>query len=164
MAVTTDILRAWRDPRGVIRQKLADGPREDRALAVMMGACGLVFVSTWPESARRVELATQQGGDSPDLAALMGINLFVMIFVLPLILYGVALVSHLVARAFGGRGSQWGARMALGWGLLAASPALLFHGLLRGIVGESTGVSVAGGLVFVGFLWIWLSMLVEAQK
>ena len=32
-----DILTAWRAPRVLMREKLVHGPREDRALAVMMG-------------------------------------------------------------------------------------------------------------------------------
>ena len=42
MTVATDILRTWRRPRAVIREKLAAGVREDRALAVIMGAGALL--------------------------------------------------------------------------------------------------------------------------
>ena len=51
MPVVPDILRTWRDPRGVIRDRLSAGVREDRALATVMGACALMFVAQWPRLA-----------------------------------------------------------------------------------------------------------------
>ena len=52
MTITTDILRSWRHPRAVIREKLRAGDREDRALAVLMGASLLLFVAQWPGLSR----------------------------------------------------------------------------------------------------------------
>jgi hypothetical protein len=37
--VSTDIVRTYRAPRRVVREKLANGEREDRALATLMAAC-----------------------------------------------------------------------------------------------------------------------------
>ena len=100
----------------------------------------------------------------PSLQALMGINLFVLVFVLPLILYAVAGLSHLVARAFGGKGDHRSARLALVWSLLATAPAMLFQGLVGGLVGEGLQLTLVGVLVAVAFVWLWMSMLIETER
>lgn len=159
MAVTTDILRAWTSPRGLIREKLAAGLREDRALATCMGACALVFVAQWPRLARDAHL-----DPSVPLDARMGGTLMAAIFLLPLFLYLLAAASHLLARAFGGRGNWFRARLALFWALLAATPAMLLHGLVAGFMGPGTAALIVGGLVAAGFLYLWISMLAEAER
>ncbi len=90
MAVTTDILRAWGQPRGLIREKLAAGLREDRALATVMGAGLLLFVAQWPRLAREAHL-----DPSVPLDARMGGALLALLFMLPLALYALAALSHL---------------------------------------------------------------------
>ncbi|NKX72530.1 YIP1 family protein, partial [Rhodobacteraceae bacterium R_SAG3] len=52
MAVTTDITATYRGPRKVIARLLAMGPREDRLLAFVMGACVLMFIAQMPRLAR----------------------------------------------------------------------------------------------------------------
>jgi hypothetical protein len=159
MSVTLDILRAWRNPRGVLRARLAEGVREDRALATVMGACFLIFVSRWPELSRMAHL-----DPSVPLEARLGTTLFVMLFVVPLVLYLVAAVSHLIARLFGGRGNWFSSRLALFWALLALTPAMLLLGLVRGFLGEGGSATTLGGVVFAGFLYLWISMLYEAER
>lgn len=158
MAVTLDILRAWRDPRAVIREKLP-GASEASALAVLMTAAALAFVAQWPGLARAAHLDA-----TVPLQARLGGALMAVLFVLPLLAYGLALVSHVVARALGGRGSGLGARLALFWALLALTPAQLLLGLMAGFVGAGAGVTLLGGLALAGFFWIWLAMLVEVER
>jgi hypothetical protein len=158
MAVTTDIIALWRGPRRTFRAKLAGGPREDRAFAVLMAACGLSFVAQWPGLARAAHL-----DPSVPLDARMGGALLATVFLLPLLAYALAAISHLVARALGGQGTWFGARLALFWALLAVAPAALFYGLVAGIVGPGAGATLAGVVVFCGFAYLWLSMLVEAE-
>ena len=52
MSVTTDIVRTWRRPRLVMRDLLAQGRREDRAIAFLMISCFLIFVAQWPRLRR----------------------------------------------------------------------------------------------------------------
>ena len=52
MAITENILATYRDPSKVLIRLLSLGPREDRALAYLMGACILVFIAQWPKLAR----------------------------------------------------------------------------------------------------------------
>lgn len=171
MAITADILSAWKGPRQFIRTKQAENPPDAAVLVLMMAACFLVFVARWPSLARDAELQRQAAETAglpadqvPSLQALMGINLFVLVFVLPLILYGLAALSHLVARLSGGKGDHRGARLALVWALLATAPAMLFQGLVAGLVGPGLQLTLVGLGVAGLFLWQWLSMLIETER
>lgn len=159
MPVAPDILRSWRHPRAVLRAKLANGAREDRALATVMGACALIFVAQWPRLSREAYLQPEVPLDARMGAALLGI-----VFVLPLFAYGIAALSHLLARMMGGVGSYFGARLALFWAMLAWSPLVLLNGLVEGFVGPGPGATALGLLVLAGFLYLWINMLIEAES
>ncbi|WP_309665139.1 YIP1 family protein [Tabrizicola sp.] len=159
MAVTTDILATWARPRLTLRRKLADGVRDDRALAVLMGACALIFVAQLPALSR----AAHFNPEVP-LDARMGGALMATIFLLPPILYGVAAISHLVARLFGGKGSFFTARLALFWALLCVTPLMLLHGLVAGLIGSGIALTVVGVVVLAAFLTLWVLLLTEAER
>ena len=159
MTITADILRSWRDPRGVIRKKLAGGVREDRALATIMGAGVLLFVAQWPILSRAAFL-----DPATPLEARLGGALMACLFVLPLLGYTVAQISHLVMRLFGGKGSSFGARLALFWALLAVAPAMLIQGLFAGFLGQTAAVIAVQLAVLAAFLWMWVSMLTEVAR
>ncbi|MFC2967367.1 YIP1 family protein [Acidimangrovimonas pyrenivorans] len=158
MTITGDIAESYRAPGRVVRRKLANGQREERALATLMGACGMAFVAQWPALARAAHL-------NPDvpLDARMGGALMGAIFLLPLLAYGLAALSHLVAKAMGGQGGWFGARLALFWALLAISPLMLLQGLVAGLVGPGPALSAVGFVVLAGFLWLWLGGLRAAE-
>ncbi len=159
MPVVPDILRTWRDPRGVIRDRLSAGVREDRALATVMGACALMFVAQWPRLAREAYI-----DPSIPLEARLGGALLGVVFLLPLALYLIGALSHLVARVFGGKGTWYAARLSLFWALLAVTPALMFLGLLQGFLGQGGATRAVGGLVLLSFLYLWIRMLIEAES
>jgi hypothetical protein len=158
VAVTTDIVATWRRPRAVIRRHLAQGAREDRALVYLMLACGLIFVGQWP-ALQRAALADP----STPLDARLGGALMAWVFVAPLAMYAVAALSHLLARALGGRGTGYGARLALFWSLLAASPLWLLYGLVAGMIGPGPAMTATGVVAFAGFLVLWVAALIEAE-
>ena len=158
MPVTQDILATYRAPGKVVARLLTAGQREDRALAILMAGCGLVFVSQLPRLSRDAHLTGQ------DLNMMMGGALLAWIFLAPLMLYVLAGLSHLVARAFGGQGDWYGARLALFWALLATSPLLLLYGLVAGLVGPSPGLQAVGILWCAAFLWFWISGLRQAER
>ncbi|MBU9698386.1 YIP1 family protein [Rhodobacteraceae bacterium HSP-20] len=171
MPVVPDILASWRRPRAVIARKLADGVREDRAIATVMGACGLIFVAQWPGLAREAHLtriAAEMAGTPldqvPSLQALMGARLLALVFIAPLVFYALAAASHLVARLFGGRGTGFGARMALFWALFCTTPAILLQGLVGGFLGAGAAATVVGLMVLALFLYLWVNMLIEAER
>ena len=135
-----------------------DGPpREDRALAILMGACLVIFIAQWPRLSREAFVT-----DGLELNALLAGALFGWLFVAPLFLYGLALASHLVAKALGGQGTSFGARMALFWALLAAAPLWLLTGLTAGFIGPGTALNALGIIAFTAFVFFWLAGLAEA--
>ncbi len=159
MSVTRDIVRSWRRPREVMRRHLALGRREDRALIFLMVACIIIFVGQWPRLSREAFF-----DPSMPLDARLGGALFGWLFVAPLAFYVIAALSHMVARLFGGRGSWFGARLALFWSLLAASPLWLLVGLVAGFIGPGVELSVTGAIALLAFLVIWILSLVEAES
>ncbi len=159
MTVTGDILATWRRPRDILRGKLARGARDDRALATLMAACGLIFIAQWPALSRAATL-----DPSVPLEARMSGALLATVFLLPPALYAVAALSHLLARAIGGKGTHFGARLALFWALLCATPLMLLNGLVAGFLGPGLQALVVGVLVLAAFLWLWLTLLVEAER
>ena len=149
MTVAAEILATYRDPAGPVGRLVASGPREDRSLAILLAAAVLMFVAKTPALARAAHL-----DPSVPLNARLGITLFVMLFVLPLLAYALAWPLHLAMRALGGQGAASGARLALFWALFAIAPLMLVHGLLQGFLGpEAMGARIAGFVVFAGFLW-----------
>ena len=150
MSITRDIARTYRAPREVLRRRVSGPPREDRALAILMGACVLMFVEQWPFQARLayenpdVPLDMRLGG------ALMG-----WVFLAPLAFYVLAAVSHLVARVLGGQARWFDARMALFWALLASTPLWLLNGLVAGFVGPGPGQTIVGAAALLAFLVFW---------
>ena len=159
MPVSTDIVRTYRAPRQVLRQKLAGGVREDRALATLMAGCFLVFLSQFPVLSRQAHL-----DPSVPLDARLGGALMAWLFIAPVAAYVMAAASHLFARLFGGRGTWFGARLALFWALLAASPLWLLNGLVAGFVGPGTALNLAGVVAVGAFLVFWGVGLWEAER
>ena len=158
MSILRDIASTYRRPVPVLARRLSGGEREDRALAILMAGCGLLFVAQWPRLARDA-FETQT-----DLNMLMGGSLMALIFILPLLLYGIAALGRLVAKLFGGAGNGYAARMALFWALLAAAPVFLLNGLTEGFLGSGPQTMLTGVLALGVFLWFWLSGLLAVER
>src|SRR3990167_11439417 len=118
-----------------------------------MGASLLLFVVQWPSLSRAAFL-----DPSVPLDARMGGALMGCLFLVPLFAYALAALSHWIAKALGGQGSGYGARVALFWALLAVSPAVLFQGLIAGFIGPGAGLAAVGGIVGVGFFLVLLGL------
>ena len=181
MSVTLDIPRAWVRPARVMRDRLTRGVDEKVAFAYVAAASLLGFVAQLPALARRsripddlddairsenVEgriLTVPEDVAEAKFEALMSGALLGWIFLVPLLLYGVAQLSHWIARLVGGRGTALHARTALFWSFLAATPALLLAGLTTGFVGPGPAAALVGLVWISGFLWIWLNSLYVAE-
>ena len=157
MSLIRNIAATYRSPIRATARILAGGAREDRILALLMGACAAIFVAQWPRLSRQ---AFETG---EDLQMLMGNALFSMVFLLPLVLYGLAALSHLAARAAGGRGSFARARLALAWALVASMPVYLLWGLLAGFLGPGPGEDMVGLISLVVFVIFWGAGLKAAE-
>ncbi|MEM8822793.1 MAG: YIP1 family protein [Pseudomonadota bacterium] len=159
MSVSRDIPRAWIRPQTVMAEHMARGSYDDRGFLFLMLGCIMVFVAQLPRLSRQ---AFETG---EDFMLLMGGTLMAWIFVAPLLLIAIAALSHLVAKAIGGKGDWAQARLALGWSLLACTPAFLLHGLTGGFVGtDHPGFSLVGALALGAFFWLWLNSLYVAER
>ncbi|MEZ5768145.1 MAG: YIP1 family protein [Paracoccaceae bacterium] len=153
-----DIAEAYRRPAPVFRRRLGEAPREDRALAVLMAACLMVFVAQWPRLQR---LAFETG---EDFEPLVGGALFAWLFVMPLVAYALGTLTHVIARMLGGQGSAYAARFALFWALLVASPLWLLSGLVAGFIGEGPQLALVGAVALGAFLVHWTLNLWTAER
>ncbi len=158
MAVTTDIVRTWRGPGTVLKELLAHGQREDRAIAYVMAACLIIFISYLP----RIQYNVINGDGDFQRDASYAFLMWIM--VMPLFFYGLAAVLHLLAKAFRGSGSFYSARLALFWSLLASTPALLLYGLVQGLIGPGPEANIVGGVWLAAFLWFLIQTLRIAER
>lgn len=157
MPVTADIAASYRRPRTVVRDQLARGASEPRALAILMGACVVLFIAQWPGLARQAHL------QQVDLQPMMMGTLFAMVAVLPLLLYALAALTQLGARIIRRPVGGYGARFALFWALLAASPVFLLAGLVEGFIGPGPSLSLVEFLALTVFAFFWISGLRAAR-
>jgi hypothetical protein len=158
MAVSRDIAASYLRPRAVFARLLGQGTREDRALVFLILACALIFVAQWPRLARAAHL-----DPSVPLQARLGATLLVWVFVVPLVMYALAGLSHGLAQIFGGRGDWFSARLALFWALLVASPLWLLNGLVAGFIGPGPILDGVGFIALVGFLLFWTVNFWQAE-
>lgn len=159
MSITQRIVTSWRAPRHVMRGMLAAGPREDRALAILLAACLVMFIAQWPALSRAAHFQPE----IPLQARLSGALLATM-FMVPLLAYAIAALTHLAARAMGGQGTFFAARLALFWSLLAITPLTLLQGLVMGFIGPGPAATLTGVVVLAGFLFQWINTLIEAER
>lgn len=158
MSVIADMLSSYRGPHKVVARHLAMGVREDRALAVLMVGCVLLFVSSWPYNARLAHLEGQE------LGPLVGGSLFALLFIAPLVFYLLATLVAAVLRLAGWKGGAYASRFSLFWALLASSPLLLLHGLIKGYLGVGPQEQIVGVFWFLAFMWFWISGLFQAAR
>lgn len=161
MAVSADILRSYRAPRAVLRDRLAHAPegREGRALIYLMVACGLIFVAQWPRLARQAQLS-----DEVPFEALMAGALFGWMFVAPLFFYAIGALLGLVLRLVRREADPFAGRLALFWALLAVSPLVLAQGAVTALVGPGALSLVSGLVVMAAFMAILIAGLRAALE
>ena len=147
-------MRSWRAPHRVMRDLLAQGRREDRAIVFLMLACGLIFLAQWPRMMR-----LSQESDEVPLQVLLAGALMGWLIIAPLLLYGLAAALRLVMVALRRPLSWYAARLALFWALLAVSPLWLVHGLFAGLAGPGAATDAVGLAVLLVFFWILLGAL-----
>lgn len=157
MTVTTDLVTTWRAPRAALRRHLARGKSEAFAFALLLVFLVLAFVAQWPLASREAHIAGE-----PSAAPRIMARAFAVLATIPL-WYGLAALSHLAARLMGGRGSWYGARIALFWALATVGPLMLLQGLVAGMIGQGQALWWVTGGVGLAFLWLWLTMLHEAE-
>ncbi|MDS9468088.1 hypothetical protein RGQ15_10970 [Paracoccus sp. MBLB3053] len=148
VGIVPRIIESWWAPRRVVNS-LRGLP--DRALiAILMSAMLVFLIAQAPQHARDAYL-----DPSVPLQARMGGAMLAVMFMMPLLAYGLAalvsLISHIGPRPVDGHAS----RLALFWALLAVSPAMLLAGLVAGLIGPGPALSLTRAVAGVGFLVIW---------
>ena len=133
----------------------------------LMFGCFLFFLSILPVIQRDITLngtsTTMPGVETIQQA--MTSLLFGSMMLLPLVFYLIAFLAFLLTRALRHGATPYGARLAVFWGWLAASPVALFYGLLVGFNGIDHPGSVLIGAVWLAvLLWFWISGLAETSK
>jgi hypothetical protein len=157
MALTSDIVEGWRHPRRVVRRHLARGVSEPFAFSLLAVFLLVAFIAQWPVASRAVHLQPEVLMTQRLVAAGLGVLATIPLW------YGLAALSHLVARAFGGQGGWYGARIALFWSLVAISPMVLLQGLVGGFLGQGVQATALGLVVLAAFLALWLAAMREAE-
>lgn len=158
MTITTDLVATWRRPRAVLRSHLARGRSEPFVLSFLLVFLALAFVGQWPVAAREAFLAGEPSASPRILARALAVLATIPVW------YGLAALGHLSAMAMGGQGTWYGARLALFWALAATGPLMLFQGLVSGMIGPGPALTVVTLAVGIAFLWLWATLLHEAEK
>ena len=158
MSASTELVATWTAPRAALRRHLARGVSEPFAFSLLLIFLILAFVGQWPVAARDAHFA----GDASSAPRIFAKALAVLATI-PL-WYGLAAVSRLVARALGGQGSWYSARIALFWALAPVGPLMLLQGLVAGMIGPGPALVAVSSVTGIAFLWLWLTMLHEAEK
>ena len=158
MALIPDIIDSWHAPAKGLRRHLARPRSEPFAFTFLVTFLLISFVAQWPSASRTAYLHPDQPMvqtlEATGLALLASIPLW----------YGLAALSRLIAQGLGGKGTWYGARLALFWALVTVSPAMLLQGLTAGFLGQgpqATALNIAIGLAF---LTLWVFMLREAER
>jgi hypothetical protein len=159
MPVSRDIAQMYRRPRAVVRGLYAMGPREDRAIAWLMIGCFLVFISRLP-ALQRAAMNTESNFQQDTIYAF-----FALLMIAPLLFYLMAAIFFLMTKVVRPNVTAYGARLAVFWGWLAATPVALFYGLLVGFNGlDHPGTVLIGAVWLVVLLLFWISGLAEVSK
>ena len=158
MSVTTDIVQAWRRPKAVMQRHLQRPKSEPFAFSLLVAFLLLAFVSLWPVLSRQTVLQPEV----PMVQRLVASGL-ALLALIPFF-YLLAALSRWIAKAMGGQGSYYTARLALFSALLAVTPGMLLQGLAAGMIGPGLQANLVAALVGLAFLWIWISMLREAER
>lgn len=149
MSVVRNIIRTYQSPRKTISGLIAQGPKEPEVLVFAMLACGLIFVAQWPVLSRAAAL-----DPSVTFEQRMGGALFGIMFMLPLLLYGLAGLLQLGLRVFSRKVMGLHVRLVLFWSLLSVTPLMLVQGGLSAFLGATAAVMLFGFVVAGVFLYI----------
>jgi len=160
MSIAKDIVRTYRAPSEVqARQMRAGEHSEGRALAVLMGACFLIFVAALPFLSREAFL-----DPSITFQERMAGAFFAWLLMMPLVFYVVSLIVVAVLKVLRIAAPAHHVRMGIFWALLASTPLWLFSGLAAGFTGESPGAAIAAVAAIGAFVVFAIFGLVAAVR
>ncbi|HSF92884.1 MAG TPA: hypothetical protein VLA51_11865 [Paracoccaceae bacterium] len=160
------ILSGYSDIHGSLVRQLDGGLGEERILAYAAYVSLIAGVAQLPGSVRSVA----QTGQADSFGAVVIGGFVATLFFAPLFLYGLAALSHLLAKPFGAKGTFFTARAGFFWSLVLASPLMLINSLALAILftfGRDMPAAIGpylGLTVFGIWLWIWAACLEVAES
>ena len=160
MSIAGEIVRAYRSPRAAMRRRLEAHPGEERLLMYLVVAILLFFVARIPNL---LASSSAQATAEVSGSAIFVTNLVASFFFAPLLFYGVAAISRLACRVFGGKGNGYAARLALFWTLLVISPLALLSTILQSafpVLWLATALPI---VMFLLFAFVWGACLSVAE-
>lgn len=153
-----EIAHAYRAPRAAMARQVREGMNEGRSLFHLFAACAMGAAASLPDALR----AAQALPAGEARAGVVPAHIFGYMFVAPPVMYAVAALVHLAARAFGGRGGFAGARAALFWALLLGGPLALALSVAEASgAGAWLRLAVAGATAY--WLWLLAASLAETE-
>lgn len=159
MSLTLNIIRTYRGPGAVVGGMASQGVREPQVLVFNLMACGLIFVAQWPVFSREAALDPSLSFEERMAGALFGV-----MFMLPLLFYGLAGLVQLGLRVVRRPAPGILVRLAVFWAFLSIAPLMLVHGGLRALVGATPAVGAFGFVVALAFLYILAAGLREIVR
>jgi hypothetical protein len=150
VSVVADILESWRRPSRVLHRHLSRGRSEPFAFTFLVVFLIVAFIAQWPDAARISAL----NPEIPIAAQLLP-RALALLATIP-VWYLLAALGRLVARALGGQGGWYEARLALFWTLVTISPMILMVGLVAGMIGAGAQLTILGAVTFAVFLLFWV--------
>jgi len=156
MALLADMAETYVAPARVMRRLLAAQPAERILLGLLMGAILVAFVVRLPGQVAQYQPTQAAPVEGFVAATMVGALIFA-----PLFMYSLAFLSHLIAKSLGGRGSFYGARLALFWALFALQPVLILTTFATSYLPLTPVISLIAAAVF--FI-VWGINLVTAER
>lgn len=143
------LVAGWRAPGRTVRGLRGMG--DPGLMALLTGTLAIYFLAQWPAhvTAARID-------PSIPLGARLGGALLATMFMMPLLVYGVAGLIALVARAAGWRGTGRDARLALIWAMAMVTPLMLLGGMTQAVSGGGPALTLVQAVTGVAFLGLWL--------
>lgn len=158
MSLIPDIVESWRAPARVVRRHL-DRPRSEAFVFTFLFTFLLIsFVAQMPYASRMTFFQPEVPMSQRLFGGFLGSLVFIPIS------YSLAALSRLIAGVMGGRGTWYGARLALFWALVAMSPGMLLMGLSLGFLGQGAQTNALGAGIGLAFVLLWGLMLREAER
>lgn len=156
-SLASEILATYRYPRLSFERQLAKNVGDDRILFYGMLACFLAFVARMPSL-----FHDSMPAGTPPAYVVVSIHFAVSLLMAPLLMYSIAAVSHILARAFGGQGNWRSARLALFWTVLALSPLVLVAGIVE-VAAHPWFSGALLVLIAILFFSYWIQCLIRVE-
>ncbi|MCF6329825.1 MAG: YIP1 family protein [Henriciella sp.] len=161
MTLYSEILRAYRGFGASMRRQLEQNLREERLLLYAVLASFLLFVARVPGM---IDIARNSTNAEITIANLIGTSFVTTFFFGVIMMYGIASVSHLIAKIFKGAGTFQEARLAFFWSALVIAPLYLVVVASRVFIPVPEFVNFSNLAIGILFVYCWGTCLSIAEK